>query len=1045
VRQRRSSAVLLTAALGLGLVVAGAGPAAAAPPRTWVVNGPSEVQGTLRLDDRGALHLAVRDEGRAIYAVDDLGVVIADGDLSSGLTFLDRKVRPVHDDYTMIAGKRQERRYHATETVFSFRAADGQRLDVAVRISADGLAYRYVLPEDGEHSIRSETATTTFAQDGKAWNQKGYAVNYESEWGERSISGNVAGDIGYPALFQVGSSYVLLTEADVDGRYAGSHLTHAAGSLTYGTALFEGRPVHHEEALATPWRTAIIGDLATVTGSTLVDDLAQPSREEDTSWIRPGVSSWSWLMEHASPKSEARQRDYVDLSARNGWEYVLLDEGWDASWVPRITRYANAKGVQTIVWFHSDNLWTQEQRDHWLPLLKEWGVAGIKVDFMDSDSQETHEWYDAILADTAEQHLMINFHGAALPHGLQRTWPHIMSYEAVRGAENGINPTRSLTVPFTRGVVGSMDWTPVTLSRGNGNSSKAHELAMSVVYESAWQHLSDTPESYAAEPVAEQFLQNLPTTWDESRLVSGTPARDIVQARRHGDTWFVGGMRAGSGPAMQVPLGFLGSDTAWLVHSVVDAGGNGSMLGSSVATYRATDTLSIPTASNGGFALVACPATPGRTSCYVPVEPTAVIDVTATPDSAELGIGDDLTVHATATVASGTGSDVSFGPRVPAGWSVEGETVTRQTVAEGDRLEGSWTLTVGPEAVRGDIPLAVGASFASGGRQVFAADGVDVFVAPDAPSGSTYVSDIPTWLESSSGWTANKRDLSIDGNPIRIGGAQYAKGVGTHAPSRVTVWTGGHCQVFSAVVGIDDEVSKPGEASATFRVLGDGRVLAETAALNGNSAPLEMVVDTAGVRRLTLETTDGGDGKNSDHTDWAQAKAWCGNDPAAPTPPVEPAPPTGRPFVSDLPWTGESNGWGPIERDQSNGESARGDGQPLSIQGTSFAKGVGMHAAAALSTWLGRGCTRFTAQVGIDDEVLTPPGDTGSGSVIFAVYGDGQLLAQTPVVTNADGTVPLDVDVTGVRTLRLSAGEATNGKNFDHADWGGAQLTCTQG
>ena len=1034
---RPRHAALLAPLLSL-LLITGvlAVPAAAAPADRWPVNGPGALRATLELDAGGSPTLTVLRDGAVVLTAEDLGVATAEADLTGGLRFLGRSSAPVHDSYTMITGKRQERRHHATETTFRFAAADGTEVRLVVRVAPDGVAYRYVLPQDATHTVSGETGRWTFPADGTAWNQNGYAVNYEADWGERSISGNVAGDVGFPMLAEVGGVHALLTEADVDGRYSGTHLTHEAGSLSYGLELFEDRPVTHDGPLATPWRVAVLGDLATVVESTLVDDLAQPSRLEDTSWIQPGVSSWSWMTDWDSPRSEARQRDFVDLSARNGWEYVLLDEGWSAEWVPRITRYANAKGVDTIIWFHSRDLRTQEQRDHWLPLIKEWGVSGIKVDFMDTDSQEIHRWYDAVLADTARYELMINFHGATLPHGLQRTWPHIMSYEAVRGAENGISPTRSLTVPFARGVVGSMDWTPVTFSRGSGNSSKAHELAMSVVYESGWQHLSDKPEVYAAEPVAEAFLQNLPTTWDQTELVSGDPATHVVEARRHGDTWFVGGMRAGGGDPLAVPLTFLG-DGAWLVHQITDAGGNGAVLGAEVTTRTAADTLSIPTATNGGFVLVACPAAEGRTTCYDAVQPTATLDVTVTPDAAELQVGDTLEVTASAVVTSGEGTDVTFGPRLPAGWTMTGEPVVRDAIAVGDTLEGTWTLTVGPDAVRADIELAVGAAFTSGGRDVFAADAVEVFVAPDAPTDAAYLSDLP-WLEDVSGFGTNQRDLASSGKPLTIRGTVYDKGIGTHAPSRVTVWTGEQCTVFRAVVGTDDGVGRPQESSASFQVLGDGKILAETPVLRSTSAPYELVVDVAGVDRLTLVTTDGGDGKNNDHTDWGDAMVWCG-DAEGPTPPAEPAGLTGSPFVSDLTWTGESNGYGPIERDQSNGEAARGDGRTLTIDGQTFAKGIGMHATGQLSTWLGRTCTRFDAVVGIDDEV------SQSGSVRFEVWGDGQLLQQTAVVTSEDGAVPLSVDVSDVRRLTLRAHEATNGKNYDHADWGDARLTCAAG
>ncbi|WP_255491791.1 MULTISPECIES: NPCBM/NEW2 domain-containing protein [unclassified Actinotalea] len=1016
----------------------GGGPGSARE-RSWPTPGLGLLRGTLTLDGAGQLALTVTQGWSTVVTAQTLGLVTADADLTRDLRFVDRDVRLVHDRYSMTTGKRLDRVHLAIESTFTFRGATGALVQVVVRVAPDGVAYRYVLPDDAAHTVSSESGRWTFPRDGAVWNQDGYAVNYEADWAERTLSGNLAGDIGFPVLAETAGRYALLTEADVDGRYSGSHLTHEAGSLSYGLELFESTPVTHDGPLATPWRVAIVGDLATVVESTLVDDLAPPSRlaDTDTSWIRPGVSSWSWMTDWGSPRDEARQRDFVDLSARNGWEYVLLDEGWSAEWVPRTTRYANARGVDTIVWFHSRDLQTQEQRDHWLPLLREWGVAGLKIDFMDTDSQEIHQWYDAVLADTARHQLMVNFHGSTLPHGLQRTWPHLMSYEAVRGAENGISPSRSLTVPFARGVLGSMDWTPVTFSRGSGASSKAHELAMAVVYESGWQHMSDKPEAYAAEPVAEGLLQNLPTTWDRTELLSGDPGGHVVQARRSGDTWFVGGMRAGSGPALDVPLRFLGAGR-WLVHTITDAPGadgapDGSVLATQVTTRRAHETLRLPTATNGGFVVVACPAQ-GRTTCFTPVEPTATLDVTADPDVAELEVGDTLEVTARAVVTSGDGTDVSFGPRLPAGWTMTGAAVERDRLATGDVLEGTWTLTVGPDAVRGDLEVAVGAAFTSGGREVFAADGIEVFVAPDAPDGQAWVSDLP-WLEDTAGWASNRRDLSNSGGPLSVRGEVFAKGVGTHAPSAVTVWAGGRCTAFRAVVGTDDGAGTPAESSVSFQVLGDGRLLAETPVLRATSEPVELVVDVAGVDRLTLRTTDGGDGKNNDHADWGDASVWCG-DAQGPTPPTEPAGLTGSPYVSDLEWTGEANGYGPVERDQSNGEAARGDGNPLTIAGQVFDKGVGMHATGQLTTWLGRTCTTFEAVVGIDDEV------TQEGSVSFQVLGDGMLLADTGVVTSASGGVPLSVDVTGVRSLTLIAHEATNGKNFDHADWGGAQLVC---
>jgi alpha-glucosidase len=216
-----------------------------------------------------------------------------------------------------------------------------------------------------------------------------------SQCHETTAGGAAAGDFGYPSLFQVGTDFVLLTESDVDGRYSGARLRHAAGSTGYQVVLADAR-VSSTGGLRTPWRTAIIGDLAGVTESTLVDDLAAPARFGDTSWIRPGKVAWSWLSEHSSPRDFERQRQYVDFAARNGWPYSLVDEGWSATWVPELIRYARARGVDILLWFRWTDLDTAQERDTVLPRVRQWGARGVKLDFMNSDIQARNQWYDAV-------------------------------------------------------------------------------------------------------------------------------------------------------------------------------------------------------------------------------------------------------------------------------------------------------------------------------------------------------------------------------------------------------------------------------------------------------------------------------------------------------------------------------------------------------------------------------------------------------------------------------------------------------------------------
>ena len=897
---------LLTAVSSIALVASGlvvAGGAASAAPATdeagtgspWRVSGPrgSDLDGVLRLDGAGQVALDVVADGDTVLSATRLGLRGSDGDLTTGLTLVDRQDRTVSDTYTMTTGKSTRRSYVHEESVFTFEAADGARLGVAVRVSDDGVAYRYLLDGPGAHRVDEESGSWEPATDGPAWMQRSYAVNYEAEWTTTTAAaGNGSGSVGFPVLFQQAERYVLVTEADLHGDYSGAHLTHTPGSLRYDVDLFQGRPVTSVGELSTPWRVAIVGDLPAVVGSTLVDDLATPNEldGQDTSWIKPGRSSWSWLTDWNSPRDEARQRDFVDLAARNGWEYVLLDEGWDASWVPRTVRYAHTQGVDVIAWFHSRDLRTQEQRDEWLPRLKSWGVSGLKVDFMDSDSQEIHQWYDAVARDTARHELMINFHGSALPTGLQRTWPHIMSYESVRGMENGISPERSLIVPFTRNITGSMDFTPVVFSRDNDKTSKAQQVAMSVVYESGWQHISDKPEGYADEPDAMPFLQNLPTTWDEVRLLSGTPGQDVVLARRSGDRWFVGGMRAGSGAPLHLPLDCLGrGGQDVVVDLLADDGTNGSATVHTTVRAATGETLEVPTANNGGFTAVVCPATEGRTTCLEPVEARPAAALAVEPVEADVEPGSTVEVEATFSVADRDVTRVRLTPQLPDGWTADQGTRTVTRLPAGQDARITWQVRV--------------------------------------PQGATGTHEVPV--------TVTYRATGAAGAPGDSGTGRYT------AANQATLWV---------------------------------------------------------------------------------------------TPPAL----TGDHHVSDLDWIEESNGYGPVERDASNGEAVAGDGQPITIAGVTYAKGIGMHAPGSLTAWLGGTCTAFRAVVGIDDEV------TGPGSVRFHVYGDGVLLTETPVLTAADGGVPLDVDVTDVRRLRLAVSDGGDGKNFDHADWADARVECGQ-
>jgi hypothetical protein len=567
---------------------------------------------TLVFRDGGQPVLSISDPKGAPLVDEVLGLRTIDADLTHDMKLVRTQTRQLTERYRMTTGKRLDRTANLAETRYSLKNARGQALDVVVRVANDGVAFRYELPGVTRTTVLGEATRFIVPVDAEAWLLP-YGPQYEKERIESTAGGAASGDYGYPSLFRIGGSYVLVTEANADGRYDGSRLSHVAGSGTWGLTLADARI---DSTGVTPWRAVITGDLATVTESTLVDDLADASKLTDVSWVRPGKVAWSWLSEHDSPSDPLRQRAYVDFAARNGIPYVLVDEGWKDAWVPDLVRYANAKHVDILLWYHWSKLDTPAKRMAELTKVKGWGVKGVKIDFMESDSQDRFRWYDATLADTASLQLMVNFHGATVPHGLARTWPHLMSMEGVRGAENSPPAVGNTIQPFTRNVVGSMDYTPVALDTGRQEASIAHEVALPIVFESGWTHLADRPEAYESRPVALAFLDQIPTVWDETKLVAGTPGQDAIFARRSGHRWFIGAISAGAARRLTVPLAWLQAGS-WHADIVRDGAGRGDVV-RSAQTVAEDGSLSFDVPANGGFAAILCPVAQARvaTDCY---------------------------------------------------------------------------------------------------------------------------------------------------------------------------------------------------------------------------------------------------------------------------------------------------------------------------------------------------------------------------------------------------------------------------------------------
>ncbi len=557
---------------------------------------------------RGApLRAVVRRGGRQVLGA-TIGFGTARRCLPAGWKLSSAARSTVFERYRTRSGKRREHRHLARRLVLELTHRDSA-MRVELQLSDDGFAYRTALRGPVRKRLIAECGAFTAPPRTRAWLQP-FNVAYEAPYVPSPLATAAPGPVGFPALLQTGRSWVLLSESADRGQAASRLELQAGGVLAVTRPSQEGGLAE----VRTSWRVAVIGSLAAIVESDLVDDLAAPARRGGWRWVRPGRAAWSWWSDSSSPGNLERQEQYVDFAARAGWEYVLVDAGWDPAWIPALTRYARRRGVGVLLWSRWDALRPAARRDALLDRWRSWGVAGVKLDFMLSDSHQRMGWYRRVARAAAERRLLVNFHGSTVPRGLSRTWPNVLAWEGVLGAETykgsaPVTPAHNATLPFTRNAVGSMDYTPVTFSARRRQTSAAHELALSVVFESGLQHFADSPESYDAAPQARRWLSRVPVAWDETRLLGGYPGVSATIARRAGGRWFVGSIRSGAGGDATLPLGFLDRGRRYEAWIVDDATGGG--LRTRTRRVSAGRVLRLRTAAGGGYAVRFKPLRPG--------------------------------------------------------------------------------------------------------------------------------------------------------------------------------------------------------------------------------------------------------------------------------------------------------------------------------------------------------------------------------------------------------------------------------------------------
>jgi hypothetical protein len=511
----------------------------------------------------------------------NLGLSRSDQDFSKELKFLKAgKTLPVTEQYSALHGKRSQCNNLANESVISFENPGKAKLNLIMRAYNDGVAFRYEFPEkEGSFVVKDEFTSYSIPQSAKRWLEKWNTAN-EGLYITMN-DGNTQQSWCYPALFNLpdNNCWYLIHEADVNRGYCGSKLSNAVDKSLYkitfpdpkdGNGLGESAPTI---ALPwkSPWRIIILGSLSDIVESTLTEDVCTPSVIQNTGWIKPGLVSWNYWSSNHGTKDYKIVCDFADLAAGMDWPYTLLDWEWDAMSnggnLEDALRYIQSKGVKPLMWYNSggkhtgvtatprDRMLTHESRIEEFTKLKKIGVAGVKIDFFESEKQDMIKYYLDILDDAAKFEMMVYFHGCIVPRGWGRTYPNLMTYEGVRGAEwynNGPEftttaPEHNTILPFTRNVVGPMDYTPVTFTNSQNPhiTSYGHELALSVVFESGFQHLADRPAGYYELPdAARTFLKEVPNAWDNTKLLDGYPGRDIIIARQKGDSWYIGGLNS---------------------------------------------------------------------------------------------------------------------------------------------------------------------------------------------------------------------------------------------------------------------------------------------------------------------------------------------------------------------------------------------------------------------------------------------------------------------------------------------------------------------
>ena len=636
------------------------------PASSWQIASPDgSITALFALHD-GKISYASFKDNNLVVDNSYVGLTTSLGDFSE-LSFVDRVDEEINDPYELIGAKVTQVENHANQTTLNFtkEGVEGVTFSVIVRAYDDGIAFKYQITAEDESTpitISSENTSLQIPQGSTAYVMP--YINHNEQVEEEKQLSELNERYCMPLLYKTPTGeYALISEAGLHGEYCGADIIgNPNGRLDIVFSNEQRSAINTTAPFATPWRFAVIGTSADIAENTMAENLSPANVLEDTSWIQPGVTAWTWLNRESTSDPDVYKK-YIDFAAEMGWEYLLLDEGWQPSgssqghsefayygyhdWTEDLISYANEKGIGLIAWQNHNDLKKGDEAERRIKELADMGFKGIKPDFFNSQSQDYIQFYIRLMQLTAENHMFINIHGANKTTGERRTYPNALSREGIFGAEQDlfrpadVSAYHNCMLPFMRCAVGPADYTPMFSHRTNTRKQMtiAQMGALTVTYESGIQCFADRPEAYLNSPACD-FFKNFPTQWDETKLLAGEPGEYVNTARRSGENWYLG-LICNEQRTAEFKLDFLGEGDYYAF--IYEDGETVDDITARVETVNKDTVLTIPMAEHGGAMIKILRNMPSQAESItlseseVTMEPneTANLTVTFTPEDVE--------------------------------------------------------------------------------------------------------------------------------------------------------------------------------------------------------------------------------------------------------------------------------------------------------------------------------------------------------------------------------------------------------------------------